>query len=90
MPEPARNLSDTEVEAVIAHYDEIVRGNAETTKTHDVIAEVIADDTGEVVWEVVETAEEMGHDLTDADRDALQDAADAYRARLAAEREAAS
>jgi hypothetical protein len=77
-------LTETQIATIIAEYEAIVRIN--TTPDWDAIAEVAADTDGEVVYEVCDTANDLGFtELTDADRDALGDAAGVLKDRLAAE-----
>lgn len=85
--EQDRTLDDAAVAAVITEYDRVVRLNASTTEYRDVLTDVAHDDEGlyGVFGEVLDTANELGHDLTDADHDALEAATHAYQARLRAE-----
>jgi len=77
-------LNDTQINAVMAAYEAIVRRN--TDDNWDAVAEVAADDAGEVIYEVWDTAHDLGFtDLSDADRDALGDATYILKDRLAAE-----
>jgi hypothetical protein len=77
-------LTETQITAVITEYESIVRIN--TTADWDAIAEVAADTDGEVVYEVWDTANDCGFtELTDADRDALGNAAGVLKERLATE-----
>lgn len=88
-PEPGASLSSDDIAAIVAEYDRIVRANAEAAD-YDVIGEVIANDGLPTVGgEIADTAADLGYTLNDADRDALDDAGDAYRGRLTVEREAA-
>ena len=77
----AANLNHTQISAVIAKYEEIVRQNSD--ENWDAIAEVAADTEGEVVYEVWDTANDLGFtELTDADRDALSDASEVLKRQL--------
>lgn len=81
VPDPTgRTLSDSAVAQVIAQYDRIVRQNNETTSTHSVFGEVTDPvHLYEVKCEVIDTATDCGYgDLTDADVEALHNAAERY------------
>ena len=76
-----RTMTEEDIAKVIASYDEDVRAN-------DAAAEVAADKQGEVAFEVLDTAHDLGYtDRTNADDAALRRAARDYRERLAVEQE---
>jgi hypothetical protein len=78
------NLSNTQISAIIAKYEEIVRGN--TDENWDAVAEVASDTEGDVIYEVWDTANDLGFtELSDTDRDALGDAVDILKQRFAVE-----
>lgn len=77
-------MNDRDVARVIDAYDTSVRATS-TTTPHDAMKAVVEDTDGEVGWEVVQTATQMGYALDETDVDTLLAAADAYRTRLATE-----
>jgi hypothetical protein len=75
---------DTNVFAhVIDTYDAIIRSNS--TADYDAVHAVVNNSDGEVGWEVVQTARDLGYELDELDVDALFEAVEGYRSRLAAE-----
>lgn len=78
------NLSDTQITAIISKYEDTVRRN--TNVDWDAISLVAADEDADVIYEVFDTAWEMGHPLlTDQDVFRLAYATDDLKAKLAAE-----
>jgi hypothetical protein len=83
-------MTNEQVQATITKYEEIVRFNAETTTTHDVIAEVIDPlNLYEVTLEVADTAHDLGIFVDDDDMAALRVAAEEFVSRLKTERTSA-
>jgi hypothetical protein len=77
-------LTSEDITIIISKYESIVRKN--TDENWDAMAAVANDRDGDVVFEVWETAEDLGFtELTDADRDALCDAGDRLKERLGLE-----
>lgn len=71
-------LSDEQVKAIIAEYDRIVRINGSMAAVAD------EDNTGEIGWEVLDIARDLGIDNA-GESPALVDATTAYVLRLRAE-----
>lgn len=70
-----RWLTDAELTSVLAEYARIVEAEGTLQAVRD-------DDLGEVHFEIVETAEDMGHEPTEDDADALIALVDAWRATI--------
>lgn len=68
------------VNEIIAHYESIIRSN--TTAEWDAIALVAFDDQGEVIYEVFDTASDLGYSLSGPGLDLLAKEAEALKARL--------
>ena len=80
----AANLSDTQISAIISEYEDTVRRN--TNVDWDAIFLVAADEDADVIYEVFDTAYDMGHaSLTGKDIFRLAYATDDLKIKLAAE-----
>jgi hypothetical protein len=81
-------LTDADIKEIIAQYDVEVRAN--TSPSYDALRAVATCEDDDIMWEVIEVAERMGYlsgsgSSGTTDVHALQDAADAYQAKLRAE-----
>lgn len=71
------------VDEIIAHYESAIRQN--TTPDWDAIALVAFDDQGEVLYEIFDTASDLGYSLSGPGLDLLAKEAEALKARLRVE-----
>ena len=81
-------LTHADIKQIVAQYDAEVRAN--TSPSYDALRAVATCEDDDIMWQVIEVAERMGY-LPESDPSgttdvrALQEAADAYQAKLRAE-----